>query len=130
MLKPTYIFIQQHNLSDFENNIFLSIRHISHANGPKEFQVKLNVTFSCVNILRSFTFGGQPSLIYFKLSQVLHQIHDLGFSNLLNNKLNDAHKRFGTKITLMHRREISKKDSTSLWSNPMIELSITTLKIC
>jgi len=30
MLKPTYIFIQQHNFIDFENNIFLSIIHINH----------------------------------------------------------------------------------------------------
>jgi hypothetical protein len=54
MLKPTYIFIQQHNFIDIENNIFLSIIHINHANGPKEVQVKLNVTFSCVNFLRKF----------------------------------------------------------------------------
>jgi len=54
MLKPTYIFIQQHNFIDFENNIFLSTIHINHANGLKEFQVKLNVPFSCVNLLRKF----------------------------------------------------------------------------
>jgi hypothetical protein len=54
MLKPTHIFIQQHNFSDFENNIFLSIRHINHANGPKECQVKLNVIFSCVNLIMKF----------------------------------------------------------------------------
>jgi hypothetical protein len=54
MLKPIYIFIQQHNFSDFDNGIFLSIRRINHANGPKEFEVKLNVTFSCINILRKF----------------------------------------------------------------------------
>jgi hypothetical protein len=54
MLKPTYIFIRQHNFIDFENNIFLSTIHINHANGLKEFQVKLNVPFSCVNLLRKF----------------------------------------------------------------------------
>ncbi len=86
--------------------------------------------FHAKTLLGSFTFCGQSSLIYFKLSQVLHRIHDLGFSNLLYNKLNDVHKRFGTKITLMHWREISKKDLASLLSNPIIELSITTLKIC
>ncbi len=58
--------------------------------------------------------------------QVLHWIHDLGFSNLLDHKL----KRFGTKITLMQWKDISKNNLVSLWSNPMIELLITTLKIC
>jgi hypothetical protein len=54
MLKPTYIFIQQHNFIDFDNYIFFSIIHINHGNGRKEFQVKLNVPFSCVNFLRKF----------------------------------------------------------------------------
>jgi hypothetical protein len=54
MLKPTYIFIQQHNFIDFETNIFLSIIHINHADGPKEFQVKLIVPFSCLNLFKKF----------------------------------------------------------------------------
>ncbi len=54
MLKPTYIFIQKHNLIDFENNIFLSTIYINHANGLKEFQVILNVPFSCVSFLKKF----------------------------------------------------------------------------
>ncbi len=54
MLKPCYIFIQQHNFIGFENNIFLSIIHINYANGRKEFQVKLNVPFSSVDLLRKF----------------------------------------------------------------------------
>jgi hypothetical protein len=45
MLKPTYIFIQQHNFIEFENNIFLSIIHINHTNGLREFQMKLNAPF-------------------------------------------------------------------------------------
>jgi hypothetical protein len=54
MLKPSFIFIQQHNFIDFENNIFLSTIQINHANGLKEFQMKLNVLFSCVNLLKKF----------------------------------------------------------------------------
>lgn len=53
----------------------------------------------------------------------------LVFWNLFDNKFNDKHKRFGTKIIWMHLREICKSNLFWLWSNPTIELSITTLKI-
>jgi len=54
MLKSSYIFIQQHIFIDFENNIFLTTIHINHASGLKEFQVKLNVPFSCIKLFRKF----------------------------------------------------------------------------
>jgi len=54
MLKPTYICIQQHNFMLFETRILKLTLHINHANGLKEFQVKLNLPFACANLLKKF----------------------------------------------------------------------------
>jgi hypothetical protein len=54
MLKQTYISIQQHNFMLFETRIFKWTLHINHANGLKEFQVKLNVPFACANLFKKF----------------------------------------------------------------------------
>jgi hypothetical protein len=44
--------------------------------------------------------------------------------------LNDKHKRFGIKITLLHLREICKNNLSSLLLNLIIEFLIITLRIC
>jgi len=54
MLKPTYIFLQEHKSIDFENRIFLDYTYQSCANGLNEFQVKLNVPFTYVNLITKF----------------------------------------------------------------------------
>jgi hypothetical protein len=54
MLKPTYIFLQEHKSIDFENKIFLDYTYHSCANGLKELQVKSNVPFIYVNLITKF----------------------------------------------------------------------------
>jgi hypothetical protein len=54
MLKPTYIFLQEHKSIDFENKIFLDYTYQSCANVLKEFQVKLNVPFTYVKLIMKF----------------------------------------------------------------------------
>jgi hypothetical protein len=52
----------------------------------------------------------------------------MAFSNLniFDHEFNDFDKRLGKKVTWMHLREICKMNLASLWSNPTIELLITT----
>ncbi len=68
---------------------YFLIIHMNHASGLKEFQGKLTLPFTCVNFLGNSTFIEQSNLTYFKLFQILHQIHDFGFRNLHDHKLND-----------------------------------------
>ncbi len=64
----------------FEIRILKLTLHINHANGLKEFQVKLNVPFACANLLKKFYIH---KTIQFKLFQ---QQKKRGFQLNFNDK--------------------------------------------